>query len=419
MSRPPGFGTRHCQALLTFSSNALDFAIRSNISIAIVAMTDNAKLNPNLPVLSWTSSQKGIIMGSIFWGYFLTTAPGGHLSRKWGPKYLMFAAMLVCAVISILCPFIALNYGWFAFCLSRVVLGLAQGFLLPSVQTHLAKWTPLQERNRTIAIVLSGTQFGTVLTMPIAGYLAASPWGWPSIFYCTGLCGVLWSVVWLFVGADSPESHPSISDREREYIITTRIGSSSHSQGMKTPWRHILTSRPIWALTAAHFSFNWGKWTLITELSSFLRHVYGYDIKSNGLLSALPPVCCLLMVLVFSYIADFINMKEFISLTLSRKISNSIAQWGSAIGLCTMAFVSNPTSAVILLTVPIALTAGSFTGSIANPLDLSPNFTGLIMGITFGLGTLSAILGPSITGFIVTDEVSLKEWCGCGTLSGF
>ncbi|XP_046687591.1 putative inorganic phosphate cotransporter [Homalodisca vitripennis] len=259
-------------------------------------------------------------MGSLFWGYFPDDSPRRSSVAQVGTQ-----------VLDVRC----------------------HGFLLPSVQTHLAKWTPLQERNRTIAIVLSGTQFGTVLTMPIAGYLAASPWGWPSIFYCTGLCGVLWSVVWLFV---------AISDREREYIITTRIGSSSHSQGMKTPWRHILTSRPVWALTAAHFSFNWGKWTLITELSSFLRHVYGYDIKSNGLLSALPPVCCLLMVLVFSYIADFINMKEFISLTLSRKISNSIAQWGSAIGLCTMAFVSNPTSAVILLTVSIALTAGVLHG---------------------------------------------------------
>ncbi|XP_046680575.1 putative inorganic phosphate cotransporter isoform X2 [Homalodisca vitripennis] len=404
MSRPPGLGTRHCQALMTFSSIVLDFSIRSNLSIGIVAMTDNTRPNPSLPVLPWTSSQKGIILGSLFWGYFLTTAPGGHLSRKWGPKYLMFAAMLVCAVISILCPFIALNYGWFAFSLSRVVLGLAQGFLLPSVHTHLAKWTPLQERNRTIAIVIS------VVTMPIAGYLAASSWGWPSIFYCTGLCGVLWSAVWLFVGADSPESHPSISDREREYIITTRIGSSSHSQTMKTPWWPILTSKPVWALTIAHFSHNWGKWTLLTELSSYLRHVYGYNIKSNGLISALPHLCSLIMMVVFSWAADFINSRDLVSLTSSRKISSTIAQWGGAIALCGLPFISSPTSAVTLLTVSIALGAASYTGSLPNPLDLSPNFTGLVLGITFGLGSLSAILGPSLTGFIVTDETNRDQW---------
>ncbi|XP_046688649.1 vesicular glutamate transporter 3-like, partial [Homalodisca vitripennis] len=74
------------------------------------------------------------------------------------------------------------------------------------------------------------------------GYLAASPWGWPSIFYCTGLCGVLWSVVWLFVGANSPDSHPSISDHERKYIKSTLINNSENSSSMSTPWRAVATS---------------------------------------------------------------------------------------------------------------------------------------------------------------------------------
>ncbi|XP_046666339.1 piggyBac transposable element-derived protein 4-like [Homalodisca vitripennis] len=73
------------------------------------------------------------------------------------------------------------------------------------------------------------TQFGTVVTLFVAGYLTAGPWGWPSIFYSTGLCGVLWAVAWLFLGANSPDTHPSISDSEREYIKAAFVSSSDQS----------------------------------------------------------------------------------------------------------------------------------------------------------------------------------------------
>ncbi|KAG8253746.1 hypothetical protein J6590_029320 [Homalodisca vitripennis] len=78
-------------------------------------------------------------------------------------------------------------------------------------------------------ILSTGDIFGTVVTLFVAGYLTAGPWGWPSIFYSTGLCGVLWAVAWLFLGANSPDTHPSISDSEREYIKAAFVSSSDQS----------------------------------------------------------------------------------------------------------------------------------------------------------------------------------------------
>lgn len=80
-----------------------------------------------------------------------------------------------------------------------------------------------------------GTQLGIVVTNFTAGYLAASSSGWPSIFYSTGLAGVIWAVVWLILGADSPDTHPRISRAEREFIKSSLVGTSddsdvSHSQ---------------------------------------------------------------------------------------------------------------------------------------------------------------------------------------------
>lgn len=54
--------------------------------------------------------------------------------------------------------------------------------------------------------------------MPIAGVLAASSIGWPSIFYIFGTLAIVWGIVFLYFGADAPSDHRSISQEERKYI---------------------------------------------------------------------------------------------------------------------------------------------------------------------------------------------------------
>ena len=61
------------------------------------------------------------------------------------------------------------------------------------------------------AIYIAGNSVGTCLIFPLGGFLAASDWGWRSIFYVTGGCGVAWSVLWLFFAFDTPAKHPRYS----------------------------------------------------------------------------------------------------------------------------------------------------------------------------------------------------------------
>jgi ACS family sodium-dependent inorganic phosphate cotransporter-like MFS transporter 5 len=65
---------------------------------------------------------------------------------------------------------------------------------------------------------MNGPQFGTVVTMPISGALAATSIGWPSIFYIFGTIGVVWSILFYWLGADYPSQHPSINPNESRYI---------------------------------------------------------------------------------------------------------------------------------------------------------------------------------------------------------
>ena len=56
-----------------------------------------------------------------------------------------------------------------------------------------------------------------------------------------------------------------------------------------TPWLSIFTSWPVWAIIIAHCFNNWGFYTLLTSLPTYLKDTQGIDIQSvSGLPLPLP-----------------------------------------------------------------------------------------------------------------------------------
>uniref|UniRef100_A0A1B6E1K5 Putative inorganic phosphate cotransporter n=1 Tax=Clastoptera arizonana TaxID=38151 RepID=A0A1B6E1K5_9HEMI len=406
----PGFGVRHKQAIMAFFAQIVAYSMRVNLSVAIVAMTDNSS-NPNFPELNWDPATKGTILSSFFWGYMITQIPAGNIARIYGPKPLLFGSLLLCGIITILTPLIALKTGWLIFCFSRVLQGMFQGCVYPSVNTLLAKWAPPTEKSRIFSFVFSGTQAGTVLALFISGYLASSAGGWPSIFYITGSGSIVWAILWLWLGSNSPDNHPTISDEEKDYIISSLLNSSSNANDLKTPWKEIATSVPLWALLITHCGQNWGFWTLLTLMPSYMSHALGFDIKSNGLLSSLPYLSMFVLSIVLSWLGDYLTVKKILPISIARKMWNSIAFWGGAVALVFLAmYGSNVVVAVTLLTISVALNGTVYMGYLCNHLDLSPNFAGLLMGITNGFANVTSILAPIVAGFIVNDESNIAQW---------
>lgn len=97
----------------------------------------------------------------------------------------------------------------------------------------------------------------------------ATKYGWESVFYVFGTIGVIWYITWLVFVKAGPELDRFCSKEECDYIQKT-IGYVG-SKHVKHPWRAIFTSMPFYAIMASHFSENWGFYTLLTQLPSFLR----------------------------------------------------------------------------------------------------------------------------------------------------
>lgn len=169
-------------------------------------------------------------------------------------------------------------------CGLRLIEGLCQGVIFPSTHTLLSKWAPVSERAQLATYCYSGSQFGTVVMLSTSGVLASSFMGWPSIFYISGLASGLWAILWLFFGSNSPADYKYISAEERDFIQSSLGHNEPDSENdekksRKTPWGEIFTSMPFYSLAIVHAAHNWGFWTLLTEMPTYMKGVLKFDIK--------------------------------------------------------------------------------------------------------------------------------------------
>lgn len=141
---------------------------------------------------------------------------------------------------------------------------------------------------------------------------------------------------------------------------------------MKTPWKAMFTSPPMIALIIAHSAHNFGFWTLLTEMPSYMKNVLDFDIKANALLSALPYLVMWIMSLILSPIADSLTNRRILTREFSRKLFNSIGLWVPMCALLGLAFVQkgDKTLAVTLLTLAVGINSATYCGFQVN-LNLS------------------------------------------------
>ncbi|XP_023177805.2 putative inorganic phosphate cotransporter isoform X2 [Drosophila hydei] len=410
-----GLGVRHWQTFLFFFALTVAYAQRVNLSVAIVAMTDAEAANPNFPEYDWAEKTKSLILSSFFWGYVITQVPSGQLARKFGGKITLLVGLSVCSVLNLLTPVFADWGSWQLVCALRVMEGLCQGVVFPSIHTLISAWVPPNERPVLGTCAYAGNQFGTIIMLATSGLLASSSIGWPSIFYISGGVGCVWSVFFYIWGASSPAEYKKISVEERKMIEMAQASecvSEQPKENLHTPWLSFFTSPAFLALIVAHSANNWGFWTLLTEIPSYMKNVLGKDIKSNALLSALPYFAMFCMSFVFSGIASQLNKRNCISTVTSRKLFNSIGLWVPMCALIGLAYVSAEQSnlAVVLLTITVGFNGACYLGFQINHIDLSPNFAGILMGITNCVGNIMSIIAPLLVGFIVTNEHDVEQW---------
>lgn len=291
----------------------------------------------------------------------------------------------------------------------RVLVGAVSGVLYPSMNSLLSHWVPPAHRAKFSTIVFAGMDFGTVVSLPVSGWLCEQSLldGWPLVFYVFGSLGVVCGGAWLTLVSDFPENHPRISQREKAEIA--RACGAQVRQPGPFPWRSMMTSLPVWSLIIVHVGHNWGSYTLMTQIPTYLKNIQHFDMKSNGLLSALPYLAMWLFSIGFSMVVD--AMSSRLSILNVRRIAMAIASYGPMFGLVAMCFVNcDGVMAMAVLCTVVGISGSLYSGYMCSHQDLAPNFSGTLFGVTNTLANIPGFAAPQLTGAITNGNQTLGAW---------
>ncbi|XP_031777621.1 vesicular glutamate transporter 1 isoform X1 [Nasonia vitripennis] len=404
---------RYVMALMGFCGFFMSYVLRVNLSIAIVKMLANHTMVDDNGTVSyyrefdWDSRLQGHVLSSFFYGYMCTPLLGGWLAARIGGKRVFGIGIAATSFFTVLTPPMT-RYSVYLLIAVRVIEGLFEGVTYPAINALVANWAPPLERSRLATITFAGSFLGTVLAMPVCG-LMAERLGWASLFYVFGSVGLIWYLIWCIFIRDRPEDDPRISEAELKYIRDSLGSESEQSQHISHPWRQMLLSPVVWAIIIAHFSENWGFYTMITQLPTFMNDGLDFTLETAGFLSALPYLLLSLVMLVSGQLADWLQSRGTLTTTQVRKLFNCGAFAAQTIFMAATAYYMTPVIAISCITAAIGLGGFAWSGFSVNYLDIAPKHASVLWGMGNTVATLPGILSPVITGYLVPNKTP-DEW---------
>lgn len=332
-----------------------------------------------------------------------------------GGKYIYGIGVLITAIFTLLTPIAAYN-SLPALVLVRVLEGMGEGVTFPAMHAMLARWVPPLERSKFAAFVYAGANFGTVVSLPLSGWLCSLDFmgGWPLAFYIFGVLGIVWFCFWMWLVYDTPHVHPRISRDERNYIerAVQRVDDElADVVDEAIPWSSIVTCVPLWAILITQCGQSWAFYTQLTELPTYMKNIMHMNIEQNAVLSALPYLTSWMFAIGCSIFADWLLAKGYLTQKTSYKMWNTIASTIPSLGLLGVAWGGCDWRWVMIMLAG----AGAFQGAVypgnqMNHIALSPKYAGTMYGITNAAANTCGFMAPYIIGTIISGNETLSQW---------
>lgn len=368
--------------------------------------------------LGLSETAYGFGAGVFFLAYFLFEVPSNMIMDKVGARVWIARIMLSWGIVSgamAFIPNIAHATGLGAdhtFYLLRILLGFAEAGFFPGIIFFLTLWFPASYRARIVGYFMAAIPLSSALGSPVSAALlgldgAAGLRGWQWLFIVEALPSIVLSVVVYFYLTDRPAEARWLADDQRAWL-KRRLEAEDARREHVSPRSALasLTDPRVLALSLVYFGavaclYGVGFW-LPTIVKGF-----GLSIAMTGWVNAIPYVVGFLGMIWWGLRSDKRG---------ERTVHLAIALTLAAIGIGASAFLTDPTTKMI------ALTIGAFGVFASLPIfwTLPTAFlagAAVAPGIAAinSIGNLSGYFGPFAIGWI-KDATGSFAW-GLATIS--
>ncbi|MGI2106964.1 MFS transporter [Shewanella frigidimarina] len=281
-----------------------------------------------------------------------------------------------------------------SFAIFRAMLGLGEAGNWPGATKANAEWFPIKERALAQGIFNAGASLGSIIAPPLIAFLYAFL-GWQATFIVIGSLGILWILPWLIVYKSSPDSHPWITEEERQHILTGQQCTSEKQQDKEyvPTMGQLLRHRQTWGVIAARFFIDPIWWLFVAWLPLYLNEKFGFDVKQIGAFAWLPYVGAAIGALFGGWFSGHLMSRGW-SVNKARRSAIVLGCMVMLPALLLTSLAATPWMAMGL----IALILFGFQTAIGNVQTLpSDYFSGKTVGTLAGISGTSAVLSVIIT----------------------
>ena len=367
---------------------------RIAISIAIIPMAEDN---------GWSPTVQGAVMSAFFLGYVTLQIPAGYLSDRFGGKWVLGLGVLFWSLFTLLTPASA-ALGITVLLACRFLMGVAEAVTWPSIYSLYSCWVHPDRRASAVGLMNSGISGGSVIALICTPWLI-SVWSWQGAFYLYGLLGVLWFSVWAPLARSRPAdktdwaASDAISATAESGSATDQANVSAQTIYPRLTVRGMLRSRAVWAIAIAHICINWSLYLVLSWFPTFINRELGADLQLAGFLALAPTIVSLIMAPLAGRLFDRLVTKGHDRLKV-RRVMQSLAFIGITAAMMAITLTDSLVLSVTVITLSNALTAFSIGGFATNHLDIAPNQSGLLMGVTNTLAAVSSSASVFVSGWI-------------------
>ncbi|XP_035672985.1 uncharacterized protein LOC118413567 [Branchiostoma floridae] len=443
---------RYLIAMLSCIGFLIEYGARTNMGVAATQMVNNEDVMNQLfqpSELEWTMLIVGVIHGAFFLGFLLSRPLGGFLVSRYPATIVFVLSIAVSSLVNLFIP-VAATVHFSILVALRVIQGMSEGLTIPASYGIWTFWAPPAERSKLTSITVTGQYIGIVIGMPVSG-VAVFNIDWRFPFWIYGGVGLVWSLIWYTMVYESPEVDKYLDPEELKFIqdsMTSHPGIISPSEPdakseaseasteasepaaktptspassvgpdlptqvspQKTPWRHLLTSLPVYAILVCDTCVKWVVYLMLLNAPMYYVQSFKVNELEAGAFAGLHFFLLMFGLPLVGSLADWVWRTQSMSTTTMRKLFNTMGMFVEGALLLTVGMTSNIYVSTICLSV--ALFFQSFplsAGYNVNALDIAPQFASSIMGLSGSLSTIIGMACPVAIGAITMDKTP-EEW---------
>lgn len=266
-----------------------------------------------------------------------------------------------------------------------------------------------------LSFVFSGFSCGKIIAYILSPVILEA-FGWRTLFYVYGLVGTALLIPWWILGQDEPPSKAIAP----VVVIDNNLAESPLQQAAAicrdAPWKEMLQSKGVWAMTLAHCSRNWGLYNWLSWMPTFYSQQYSIGVKDSAWLSVLPGLAGIAGGIVAGVAADWTvqNMQDptdHVEKTTIRNIFQSLGLLGPAAVMASMALHIPEESWLAQAGLAgvfglQAFNAGGFEA--ASQEKAGPRWAGFLYSMTTLPGVLVGTFGVWVTGVLL--DATNQDW---------